>query len=71
MGKFFSKIFGSKEIRILMLGLDASGKTSMFTKLSPCRKFLICSIFVQRFYTNSNLVKQWLQFPLLDSMSKR
>lgn len=32
MGKFLSKIFGSKEIRILMLGLDASGKTSMFTK---------------------------------------
>lgn len=28
MGKFLSKIFGSKEIRILMLGLDASGKTS-------------------------------------------
>jgi len=30
MGKFLSKIFGSKEIRILMLGLDASGKTSEF-----------------------------------------
>jgi GTPase SAR1 family protein len=28
MGKTLSKIFGKKEIRILMLGLDASGKTS-------------------------------------------
>lgn len=24
------KIFGTKEMRILMLGLDAAGKTSMF-----------------------------------------
>ena len=29
MGKFLSKIFGNKEIRILMLGLDAAGKTSI------------------------------------------
>lgn len=28
MGKVLSKIFGKKEMRILMLGLDASGKTS-------------------------------------------
>lgn len=28
MGKLFSKIFGKKEMRILMLGLDAAGKTS-------------------------------------------
>lgn len=27
MGKLLSKIFGNKEIRILMLGLDAAGKT--------------------------------------------
>lgn len=33
MGKTLSKIFGKKEIRILMLGLDASGKTS---KLIEC-----------------------------------
>ncbi|KAF7491345.1 ADP-ribosylation factor 6 [Sarcoptes scabiei] len=33
MGKFLSKIFGSKEIRILMLGLDASGKTTILYKL--------------------------------------
>ena len=28
MGKILSKIFGKKEMRILMLGLDAAGKTS-------------------------------------------
>ena len=28
MGKTLSKIFGKKEMRILMLGLDAAGKTS-------------------------------------------
>ena len=30
MGKLLSKIFGNKEMRILMLGLDAAGKTSIF-----------------------------------------
>lgn len=30
MGKLLSKIFGKKEMRILMLGLDAAGKTSEF-----------------------------------------
>lgn len=37
MGKILSKIFGNKEMRILMLGLDAAGKTSnaiMLQKLS-------------------------------------
>lgn len=29
MGKLLSKIFGNKEMRILMLGLDAAGKTSI------------------------------------------
>jgi hypothetical protein len=28
VSKLMSKIFGSKEMRILMLGLDAAGKTS-------------------------------------------
>jgi len=27
--KMMGKIFGSKEMRLLMLGLDAAGKTSM------------------------------------------
>ena len=29
MGKLVSKLFGNKEMRILMLGLDAAGKTSI------------------------------------------
>lgn len=32
MGKLLSKIFGNKEMRILMLGLDAAGKTSILYK---------------------------------------
>lgn len=31
MGKLLSKIFGNKEMRILMLGLDAAGKTSKYS----------------------------------------
>ncbi|KAI1714505.1 ADP-ribosylation factor family domain-containing protein [Ditylenchus destructor] len=33
MGKLLSKIFGKKEMRILMLGLDAAGKTSILYRL--------------------------------------
>jgi ADP-ribosylation factor protein 6 len=33
MGKMLSKIFGKKEMRILMLGLDAAGKTSILYRL--------------------------------------
>jgi len=33
MGKLLSKIFGNKEMRILMLGLDAAGKTSILSWL--------------------------------------
>lgn len=29
ISKAMAKIFGSKEMRLLMLGLDAAGKTSM------------------------------------------
>jgi ADP-ribosylation factor protein 6 len=29
VSKMMGKIFGTKEMRILMLGLDAAGKTSM------------------------------------------
>jgi ADP-ribosylation factor 6 len=33
MGKLFSKLFGDGEMRILMLGLDAAGKTTILYKL--------------------------------------
>ncbi|CDW54641.1 Arf domain containing protein [Trichuris trichiura] len=33
MGKLLSKIFGHKELRALMLGLDAAGKTTILYKL--------------------------------------
>jgi len=33
MGKVMSKIFGNKEMRVLMLGLDSAGKTSILYKL--------------------------------------
>ena len=35
IGKLLSKIFGNKEMRILMLGLDAAGKTSIFLDSRP------------------------------------
>jgi ADP-ribosylation factor protein 6 len=34
ISKMMNKIFGSKEMRLLMLGLDAAGKTSMFIQLA-------------------------------------
>jgi hypothetical protein len=30
LSKVFGKIFGDKELRVLMLGLDAAGKTSKY-----------------------------------------
>lgn len=35
VSKIMGKIFGSREMRLLMLGLDAAGKTSMLV-LSRC-----------------------------------
>ena len=44
VGKMLSAIFGNKEMRILMLGLDAAGKTSTF-------------LF---FFTRKNTNKMWI-----------
>lgn len=33
VSKIMGRIFGSKEMRLLMLGLDAAGKTSIFSAL--------------------------------------
>lgn len=33
MGRLFAKLFGKKEMRILMVGLDAAGKTTILYKL--------------------------------------
>lgn len=33
VSKIMGRIFGSKEMRLLMLGLDAAGKTSTFSAL--------------------------------------
>jgi ADP-ribosylation factor protein 6 len=42
VSKALAKIFGNKEMRILMLGLDAAGKTSiLFNKSETVSGFLI------------------------------
>ena len=33
ISKIFSQLFGKKEMRILMVGLDAAGKTTILYKL--------------------------------------
>lgn len=51
MGKLLSKIFGNKEMRILMLGLDAAGKTSEYNNKAPSN-LLIHFLLLQQFYIN-------------------
>jgi len=46
MGKALSKIFGNKEMRILMLGLDAAGKTSE----SRASSFYFLFVFLLDFF---------------------
>lgn len=52
LSKAMGKIFGNKEMRLLMLGLDAAGKTSAYT-VSPngCQGTYGCG---QPFSTNSS-----------------
>jgi ADP-ribosylation factor protein 6 len=51
LSKALSKMFGSKEMRILMLGLDAAGKTSKFYLLRrECSSCLILSMFLAILY---------------------
>lgn len=54
MGKLLSKIFGNKEMRILMLGLDAAGKTSelCFTRFNFVKLNINFSISFQQFCIN-------------------
>ena len=45
MGAAFRKLFGKKDMRILMLGLDAAGKTSILLKFkSQIRQLVLYSI---------------------------
>lgn len=50
MGKLLSKIFGNKEMRILMLGLDSAGKTSEFLFSGAIR--VRFPVFAERSYHN-------------------
>lgn len=46
MGKLLSKIFGKKEMRILMLGLDAAGKTSELRSATAARlQTAVCGVY--------------------------
>lgn len=57
MGKLLSKIFGNKEMRILMLGLDAAGKTSILflKKNKPRTHHPTHDEFQFTFYENNHL----------------
>ena len=47
------RLFGNKEMRLLMLGLDAAGKTSKDVLLSLVT-WMILIVALQRSYTNSS-----------------
>ena len=46
MGKALAKLFGKKDMRILMLGLDAAGKTSILVHFSVCVCVCECERYV-------------------------
>lgn len=54
MGKILSKIFGNKEMRILMLGLDAAGKTSKIKLFYVITDMVY--IYTHLFCNHSNIV---------------
>lgn len=56
MGKKLSKLFGQKQIRILMLGLDAAGKTTILVcvSLKELWRYLMCG----------NLANERLQYKM-------
>ena len=47
------RLFGNKEMRLLMLGLDAAGKTSKDVLLSS-DTWMILIVALQRSYTSSS-----------------
>ena len=58
MGKILSKIFGNKEMRILMLGLDAAGKTSEIKNFMSCQiAYLTTCNYYFLFSKKSNTVQ--------------
>ena len=63
MGFFFSKLWnnllGKKEIRILMLGLDASGKTTILHKRGKEEKEKVKILPTIGFYVESLDYKDW------------
>lgn len=58
MGKLLSKIFGSKEMRILMLGLDAAGKTSILSLVMKTTTTVLVDLW-SMFYLESYTTVWW------------
>ena len=69
MGKILSKVFGNKEMRILMLGLDAAGKTTILYKLKlgqsvntiPTVGFNVETVTYKNVKFNVWVSKQWAE----------
>lgn len=57
MGKLLSKIFGNKEMRILMLGLDAAGKTSILY-----HRYMIHYSYLNNLSSYSTFISLWFTF---------